>query len=199
MQIQQNDPPTFGPDPLRSAHGNGSETILRVETPPLPEVRPLNAADTDRGLAEVERRGRPFERGNRAAMGRKPSLCILGLPLTSADPRYRRAARKARSWTRRRVQELAIQSGGSLGAGPCGALANAGLALAASRCLYEIAAETLDAKMFQQAADLADKAKQQELFAVGLASRETEALRHASGPVDPMTAIRARLVKGDPK
>jgi hypothetical protein len=186
----------LGPEPIRSAHGTGAETILRVETPVLDELRPLNAGDTGQGLAERERRGRPFERGNTAATGRKPSLCLMGLPVGTADPRYRRAARKARSWTQRRCRELAVQSGGPLGAGPCGALANAGLALAASRVLYELAAETLSAKMFQQAAELADKAKQQELFAVGLASREAGA-RKPQTPEQAQAEYRRRILGVD--
>lgn len=180
-----------GPDPIRAAHGTGADAILRVEQPPLDELQPLNAYDTERGLAEAARRGRPFERGNQAAKGRKPSLCVMGLPIETADPRYRRAARKARSWAKRRVRELAIQHGGDLGAGPCGALANAGLAIAASRVLYELAAETLDASLFQQAAALADKARAQELFAVGLAARESEARSQGK---TPLSELRSRIL-----
>lgn len=184
--------PSVGPDPIRTAHGTGASTILRVEQPPLDEIPPLNAAETERALAERERRGRPFEPGNRAAVGRKPALCVMGLPIGTADPRYRRAARKARNWTQRRIRELATMHGNQLGAGPSGALANAGLALAASRVLYELASETLDAKLFQQAADLADKAKQQELFAVGLAARE--AAGRPKGKSDPLGDLRAELL-----
>jgi hypothetical protein len=54
-------------------------------------------------------------------------------------------------------------------------LANAALALASSRVLYEIASETLDPAMLQSAARLADQARQQELTAVALAEREAAA------------------------
>lgn len=62
--------------------------------------------------------------------------------------------------------------GGRLGSGPCAMLASAALALAGSRCLYELGAETLDAGLFKAAAALADSARQCELTAVGLAERE---------------------------
>jgi hypothetical protein len=75
----------------------------------------------------------------------------------------------------RRAGELAIQHGGFLGAGPSAALANAALAMAASRVLYELASVTLDPGLFGQAAKLGESAKQQELFAVGLAAREDTA------------------------
>lgn len=157
---------------LRTAHGNGGDALLRAEVPPLDELSPLNAADAGQGNAVVNARGKPFERGNKAGANRKPGLALLGSPVETADPRYRRALRKAKSYMRRRATELAVQHGGTLGAGPSAMLANSALALAASRVLYELASESLDADLLTRAASLADKSRQQELTAVALAERE---------------------------
>lgn len=163
------------PEILRSAHGAGADALLRAECPPLDELPPLNAADTAVGLALRAGRGRPFERGNKAAVGRKPALALLGVPIEASDPRYRRALRKANAYRQRRVRELAIMHGGELGAGPSAMLANSALALAASRVLYELGSVTLDPATLKQAAALADSARQQELTAVALAEREAAA------------------------
>lgn len=176
-----------GADILRSAHGTGAGALLRAERPPLDEQRPLNAADTAAGLALRAQRGRPFQRGNQAAKGRKPSLCALGVPVDTADPRYRKALRKGRRYMQRRARELAVMHGGELGAGPSAMLAHAARATAASVLLYELAGETLDAALFAQAARLADSARQQELTAVALAEREAEA-RPKGRPLAFLTA-----------
>jgi hypothetical protein len=160
---------------LRKAHGEGASALLRAETPPLDEVPPLNAHDTELGLANAKRRGRPFEPGNKAAVGKKPSLALLGVPLNSADPRYRAAIRKAERYRQRRVRELAIQHGGELGVGASNMVAAAALATAASRLVYELAGERLDTKLLKLGAQLADYAKLQEIAAVGFAQRDGSA------------------------
>lgn len=180
-----------GPSITRKAHGNGAKALLRAETPALDELRPLNAADAERGNAVVNARGKPFERGNKAGANRKPGLALLGSPVDSADPRYRRALRKAKSYMRRRATELAVQHGGTLGAGPSAMLANSALALAASRVLYELASETLDPDLLSKAAALADKSRQQELTAVALAEREGVTNRGKRNPIDD---VRARIL-----
>jgi hypothetical protein len=172
--------PRTGPSILRAAHGTGAPAVLRAETPPLEELPPPNVDVARQGVAVVEGRGRPFERGNRAAEGRKPSLALLGLPIEASDPRWCRALRKARSYLIRRRGELAILSGGTLGAGPCSMLVSASKALAASEVLYELAGTTLDAALFAQAASLAEKARTAEITAVGLAEREASARRAAA-------------------
>lgn len=164
-----------GPSILRAAHGKGADALLRAETPPLDEEAPLNPTDTASGLALAGARGRPFQRGNQAAKGRKPALALLGVPVDTADPRYRKALRKANVYRQRRARELAIAHGGYLGAGPAAMLASSALALAASRLLYELASETLNPRLFAQAAKLADSARGQELTAVALAAREAAA------------------------
>lgn len=173
---------------LRSAHGTGADALLRAEVPPLDELVPLDAEVARQGDAAVCARGRPFQRGNKAGENRKPGLALLGSPVDSCDPRYRRALRKAKSYMVRRQHELSAQHGGTLGAGPSAMLANAALALASSRVLYELGSETLDADMLKSAAGLADKARQMELTAVALAEREAAARPKA--PLDPLARWR---------
>lgn len=162
---------------LRTAHGAGASALVRVERRPLDEIPAPKAEDVAEGLVALAKgppRGRPFQKGHGAARGRKPSLAALGVPLVAADPRYQSALRKAASYRSRRCRELAIEHGGYLGAGPASMLASAALALAASRVLYELAGATLDPALFVQAAQLADKARQQELTAVDLAARDAK-------------------------
>jgi hypothetical protein len=173
-----NDDERKDPEILRSAHGNGVDAILRAEDPPLDERPPLSAEHTAKGLALAAQRGRPFQPGNSAGSQRKPALALLGVPIAAADPRHRSAMRKAASWRSRRVRELAVHCGGYLGTGPATMIASAALALAASRVAYELAAEKVGAEGMELAklgAHLADKARQQELTAVGLAEREARA------------------------
>ncbi len=167
---------------LRTAHGNAAPALLVAEVPPVDELKPLNATDTGRGLAEVSRRGRPWTRGNKAGENRKPALCLLGVPLESADPRYRSAMRMANTYRRRRVRETAVAHGGTLGAGPSAMFASSARALAASTLLYALAGDALKAgrtkeasELFGQAARLGDSSRQQELTAVALAEREAAA------------------------
>lgn len=164
---------------LRTAHGNGASALIRTETPPLDEIPTGNAAQTQQALDVREANGRPFQRGNRAASGRKPKLARLGVDIPdTADPRYVACLRNAKRYVETRSRELAVETGGisgKLGAGPSAMLASSGLALAASRFVYALAAEKSDPSMFTAAARLADTARQQELTAVALAWREAEA------------------------
>lgn len=171
---------------LRKAHGNGAAALVRSERRPLDEIPPPTADDTATGLALARERGRPFQPGNRAGAGRKPALALLGQAVSTADPRYRRALRRAAAYRSRRAREFAVEGGGYLGAGPAAMLASSALALAASRVLHELASETLDPDLFVKAAMLADKSRQQELTAVDLAAREASARAAARGPRDPL-------------
>jgi hypothetical protein len=174
---------------LRTAHGSNADALLVAERPPLDELPAPNAADTEKGLAEAQRRGRPFVRGNAAAKGRKPALARLGVDLDTADPRYKAALKRAERYRRHRVRELAVSHGGYLGAGPAAMLAASARAWAASTLLYTLAGELIasdsakakkrGADLLALAARLGDSARQQELTAVALAERES-----ASRPAD---------------
>lgn len=171
------------PSLIRTAHGAGADALVRVETPPLDEVPIPNEHDTAVGLAETKRRGKPFEKGNAAARGRKPMLAGLGLE--ASDPRYRKALAKAERYRQRRCRELAVSHGGYLGVAPSAMIASAARALASSLVLTELADQLLAvgssksnkaaANLLLQAARLADSSRQQELTAVALAERESKA------------------------
>lgn len=152
------------------------------------EAPHLNESDTAAGAAIANARGKPFAKGNKAAKGRKPALASIGVPLSSADPAYARALRHAARYRRRRCSELARSFGGYLSAGASSLVASASLALAASRYLYEVAATTGDADTLKRASALANDARQGELAALELASRESAARPKAT--VDPLAAWR---------
>lgn len=159
---------------IRTAHGaarEGGATVV-VETRPLDEISPGNASDTAANLASRRVRGRPFERGNQAAKGRKPALAGLGVQADPADPAYKRALGRANRYRRRRCSELAAVYG-YLSAGAAGLIASASLALGASRYLYERAGTTGDTALLGQAARLADSAKGLEIAAIDVAQRES--------------------------
>ena len=70
-------PKPQGPEIIRGAHGEAAKhgAILAAEPLPLDEIKPPNAADTERGLAARKDRGRPFQPSNAAARDRPPTLC----------------------------------------------------------------------------------------------------------------------------
>jgi hypothetical protein len=168
---------------LRNGHGNGAG-VPRVEVLPPDELPAVDAHDTAAKLAERQRRGRPFEQGNRASAGRKPKLALLGVPADATDPRYALALRRASRYRKRRCSELAVAHG-YVSAGASSLIASAALALSASRFLYEIAAETGDAATLKQASALANDARQNELAAWELAARESGARKGRPDPNVP--------------
>lgn len=174
--------------PLRTGHGTGAG-VPRIEVLPANEQRKPNARDTATRLAIRRRRGRPFEPGNRAAAGRKPKLALLGVPLESTDPRYALAMRQAGRYRKRRVSELAAVHG-YVSAGVSSLVASASLALCASRYLYEIASETRDAETLKRASALANDARQNELAAWELCSRE--AASRPKAPLDPLAEFMGK-------
>lgn len=158
---------------LRKAHGNGAAVLTRVETLPVDELPPLNARDTEHALAERKRVGRPFERGNTAARGRKPALATrAGLQLDAKDPEYKKALKLAQRYRAQRVRELSVMHGGSLSAGVCSLLTSEALDTAASRYIAGLAAKSGDVNLHLVASRLAQSARQHALTALELASRE---------------------------
>ena len=168
---------------LRKAHGNGADAIVRVEVLPADELPALNADDSRVGAAIVTQRGRPFERGNRAAAGRPPKLAAAaGIPMNATDPRYKAALAHARQYRKQRVKELAIQHGGELSSGVCAMITSASIDMASSRYLTVLAAETGDPATMKLASALAAASRQTELTALEIASREAAARPKA--PID---------------
>lgn len=106
--------------------------------------------------------------------GRKTKLAAFGLDpktIMAGDPAYASCLDQANKFRKIRMKELA-QLHGHVSAGAGALLASASLALAASRFLYQKAAESGDATLLKQASQLADSHRQSELAAYELASRE---------------------------
>ena len=179
---------------LRRAHGAGASALVRVEVLPPDELMTPNADDTAANLAIRSAVGRPFQPGNRAAAGRRPRLALLGVSVDATDPRYALALRRAARYRKRRCSELAAVHG-YVSAGASSLIASAALALCASRYLYEVGASTGDAETLKRASALANDARQNELAAWELASREAAA--RPSAPTDPMATIRALAGRKD--
>ena len=110
----------------------------------------------------------------RPKTGRKTKLAAFGLNpavIMAGDPVYAECLDSANKYRKIRMKELA-QLHGHVSAGAGALLASASLALAASRFLYQNAAQDGDAATLKQASQLADSARQSELAAYELASRE---------------------------
>jgi hypothetical protein len=168
---------------LRAAHGAGGDALIRVETAPLDELPKPNAEDTAEGLAMRAARGRPFQPGNSAAKGRRPALATTaGIPLDAKDPAYKQALGWAKRYRARRVRELGVMHGGELSAGVCAMLTSASLDMAAARYVTALSARTGDVEMLILASKLSMAARQQELTALELASREMHARKASRGP-----------------
>jgi hypothetical protein len=180
---------------IRAAHGRARElgAVSVVETRPLDEIPTPNAAETAANLTARRVRGRPFERGNRAAVGRKPAISVFGVRVEASDPAYARALRHAARYRRRRCSELAAAYGGHLSAGASSLVASAALALAGSRYLYELAGRNDDAGLLTQAARLADSAKGLEVAAMDIAEREK-----ADRPTESDIDRARREIEGEP-
>ncbi len=107
---------------------------------------------------------------------RKTKLAVMGLSSTildAGDPRYAACVRLANSFRKVRSREI-YDAHGYVSAGVSALLASSALALSAARYLYELAATTEDGRpgMLKTASSLSDSARQNELSAWELASRE---------------------------
>lgn len=154
-------------NPIRPGHGTGANGY-HVEVP-LKDLRPANPADTEAGLADRKRRGRPFEPGNRAAEQRKPTLALLGVAADDVPDLARKDLRRADRYRQRRVREVGVAHGGYVDAGTCAVLGSAALVLASQRQVAALAFKTGDASLHKMAADLAEKHSQLEIKASFLA------------------------------
>lgn len=184
---------------LRRGHGNGAGSP-RVETLPPDELpspvpaptgpvagvtrRQDGTVNTPEAARALGRQG-GLVKAKRVRLARSLGLSADSLQCEGFAP-YRRAASAFR---RHHTSELALQSGGSVGAAPCSMVASAALQLAASRFLFDQAAMTGDPAIFKTASTLSNDSRQNLLAAYELAVREAEARAKAAGPVDPLAAF----------
>lgn len=192
---------------LRSSHGLGRDSNgpLRVEVLPADELPKPNAEDMDARLEERKRVGRPFKKGNKAAVGRRPKLARLGVDrdkLSHKDPRYVKALYMAESYRKRRVSEMRIAHG-FVSVGAMSIMATAALQLAMSRFMMDVATDTMDMDLIKKSSAMANDSRQNELAAWELCSREASAKTRAAANATPWLAHEAPKVrvkeKEDPK
>lgn len=152
-----------------STRGRGPVHVEVLPPDELPPAKPALAVRPDRDAS-----GR-FVPGNTTGVAKRVRPGIRGaLGLELADPRYRPFARWGARYGAHRRRELAELHGGKVSAGVGAMVESAALALAASRFVHLLAAETGDAELFKQAAAMASTARQDELAAWELAAREAE-------------------------
>jgi hypothetical protein len=165
-------------DPLRDGHGQGA-AAPHVETP-WKDLPAVNAAATASNVAERKRRGKPFQKGNKASAGRAPTLALLGVKTAGIPEHSRNDLRKADRYRQRAVRELAAAHGYA-SARACAIQGSAALVLASQRQIAAKAFETGDPELHKLAADLADKHAQLELKADVTAQRAAAARPQESG------------------
>lgn len=157
---------------LRQGHGKGGGSP-RIEVLPadeLPSATPSLPVRPDRDGS-----GR-FVAGNAAGIAKRVRPGVRGaLGLDRADPRYRAFARWGARYGAHRRRELTELHGGAISAGVGAIVELAAQAMAASRFVQALAAESCDTEQFKQAAALACIARQHELAAWELAAREAAA------------------------
>lgn len=176
----------------RSSHGARRNTNgpVRIEVMPADEMSKPNAEDMDARLEERARIGRPFEKGNKAAAGRRPKLARLGITpeeLDHKDPVYAASLRYAETYRRRRVCEMRI-SHGFVSVAAMGIMATSALQLAISRMMMHKGGETLDLDMMKKGSSLANDSRQNELAAWELCSREASAKTRLAANATPWLA-----------
>lgn len=157
--------------------------IARAKADELPTVDG-KAAQVRADELSSHKRPNSFPGGSSPLKARATKLACLGIPssiLDSGNPNYSRCVRLANSYKKARQKEFYIAHG-YVSSGVGALLAAASLALSASRYLYEIAAST-DVQpsekghigmpqMLKLASSLSDSARQNELSAWELCSRE---------------------------
>jgi hypothetical protein len=166
--------------------------VPRIETLPPDELPPASPATTDRKDRGPDGRFAPGNAIARAQKTRPSKYGSLVLALAKADPLYQTCARWGQRYAAHRRVELARAHGGELSAGVGALVESAGNALADSRYVRAKAAEKGDATLFKLAASLATEARQCELAAWELASREAAA--RPRSPIDAQAALRARIL-----
>ena len=155
----------------------------------LPDGVPVAACPVPPALRDAKGRFTPGNalaavggraRGNALKLARL--LGFVDIPEGHAFHRYHRLAKE---WRADHAAELAATvGGGRLGPGPSSVIATAALQLAASRYLFDLGAESGNAKLLEQASKLADASRQNILAGHELAAKEAKA-RQAISPVLP--------------
>lgn len=152
--------------------------------PRIAMVKPNRMRTIDQAGAEsrlqssaVSKVPNSFPNSSSPTKHRKTKLAVMGLSaaiLDQGDPRYAQCVRLANAYRKVRAREMYI-SHGFVSSGVSALLAASAMALASSRFLYETAASVegpAKADILRKASQLSDSARQNDLTAWELCSRE---------------------------
>jgi hypothetical protein len=183
---------------LRKGHGAG-QGVPRIEVLPPDELPSVSLPFTVRADRMPDGRfavGNAVQRSRVVRPGAKGHTSAL-----TADETFAPFQRWGRRYASHRREELASVHGGELSAGVSALIESAGEQLAASRYLHAKASATGDATLFKQSSALANDARQNELAAWELASREAAARPRRRPPPPPprRPAEPERLARDDPR
>ncbi len=181
---------------LRNGHSAGSGSP-RVEVLPADELpfAPAGVAVPLEGGRD--RAGRIRTAAAARAMAQLPRRGAFLPRKLTCDPRFEPHNRRRLEWLRARRTELAAATGGvSHGVGAM--LAAAAWQHAGGEFAAELGAETGDVELFKVAATLSSTARQHDLAAWELATREAQA-RRAAAPMAPHVALAAALATDEAK
>lgn len=167
----------------------GKSTQLEVRETRVEGLSPPTTPITESRMAEVDnsmrRSNKPFVKGNKAAVGRKPKLAMLGIDmayLNITDMKYKSALRRAEYYLKRRTRELGAAFG-YVTVGVNALLGTASLQLATSKYLMQLACEAagvdtpLMLKLMEMSTKLSTGARQNELSAWELCAKEQGAVK----------------------
>ena len=137
------------------------------------------SSEPERGITTYH--GKGFQKGNKAAVGRKPKLARLGIDLklvNVADPRYQQALKRAQFYQKARSEELSHMFG-QVSIAVNAMLASSALQHAASRYLQMLAAEnctnmSLFLEIQKVCSQLQSGAMKNDLAAYELCAKETQ-------------------------
>lgn len=163
-------------------------------------ARPEAIRDGDGRFQAGEATSQLAGMGGKAAAESRQLAKLLGLLDVPEGHPYLPYARMAREWRDAHMAELGQEvGGGKVGPGPASVVSTAALEMAASRWLFDRAAECGDTDMMLSAARLADASRQNLLAAHELVARMAEARKEAEAggesAIDRMAREAARLSK----
>ena len=186
---------------LRAGHGKGAGSP-RIEVLPADEL-PKGVQATEHAEAGSERRGNgTFAKGASTAQSkggrtRKETTALsarLGLGSLAEDPAFLPYKRSAATFRRTHCTSLArTVGGGTCGTGPSSIVATAAWQLAASRYLFDRAAQSGDPALFEKASRLANDSRQNLLAAHELCAREAK----GRPQLDPIARLQRELNGSD--
>lgn len=128
--------------------------------------------DVQDNVDQNAKSNRPFAKGNKASAGRKPKLAKLGINMRPGqDPIYQAALRAAEQYRRVRIREV-LNTHGWISVGVKSLIATSALQIAISRWMMEKAVEEGNMDMVKKASQIANDARQNDIAAFELASRE---------------------------